>query len=140
MSNATKAKVKQKFQQQLYKNYARHIQAKIRDARSSPEDAGSRWPFELLQNAHDAGLRPGKNCIEVSIGWTPDGNSHRLFFEHDGAPFSVDDITALQSGGSNKDFESEITTGRFGTGFLVTHVLSPRTRVMGYLFNNPGRS
>jgi len=138
MSNATKAKVKQKFQQQLYKNYARHIQAKIRDARSSPEDAGNRWPFELLQNAHDAGLRPGKNCIEVSIGWTPDGNSHRLFFEHDGAPFSVDDITALQSGGSNKDFESEITTGRFGTGFLVTHVLSPRTRVMGLLAVDEG--
>ena len=133
MSSAAKAKFKENLQQQFYKNYARHIQAKIKDARSSPEDASSRWPFELLQNAHDTGLRPGKNCIEISIGWTLDGNSHRLFFEHDGAPFSVEDITALQSGGSNKEFESTITTGRFGTGFLVTHVLSPRTRVMGLL-------
>ena len=54
-------------------------------------------------------------------------------FEHDGIPFTSRDLTALLSGGSNKDFESEETTGRFGTGFLVTHVLAERTSLRGLL-------
>ena len=54
-------------------------------------------------------------------------------FEHDGAPFTSDELAALLSGGSSKDFESESTTGRFGTGFLVTHVLAERTRLRGLL-------
>jgi hypothetical protein len=40
-------------------------------------------------------------------------------------------LAALLSGGSSKEFESEETTGRFGTGFLVTHVFSPKTTVSG---------
>ncbi|HTR27416.1 MAG TPA: hypothetical protein VMI10_25830 [Terriglobales bacterium] len=54
-------------------------------------------------------------------------------FEHDGAPFTSIELAALLSGGSSKEFESELTTGRFGTGFLVTHVLSERTVVRGLL-------
>ena len=41
-----------------------------------------------------------------------------FIFEHDGAPFSLQELSALLSGGSSKEFESEETTGRFGTGFL----------------------
>ena len=54
-------------------------------------------------------------------------------FEHDGAPFTSEELAALLSGGSSKEFESEITTGRFGTGFLVTHVLAERTTLRGLL-------
>ena len=54
-------------------------------------------------------------------------------FEHDGVPFTSNDLAALLSGGSSKDFESEETTGRFGTGFLVTHVLAERSRLQGLL-------
>ena len=57
----------------------------------------------------------------------------KVEFEHDGSPFTSSDLTALLSGGSNKDFESDKTTGRFGTGFLVTHVLAETTRLNGLL-------
>ena len=43
------------------------------------------------------------------------------------------ELAALLSGGSSKEYESETTTGRFGTGFLVTHVLAKRTRLRGLL-------
>ncbi|MCB9745627.1 MAG: hypothetical protein H6741_21655 [Alphaproteobacteria bacterium] len=54
-------------------------------------------------------------------------------FMHDGSPFRPDDLSALMGGGSSKDPDSDDTTGRFGTGFLSTHVLSTRTRVEGLL-------
>jgi len=37
------------------------------------------------------------------------------------------------SGGSNKEFESTDTTGRIGTGFLMTHVLSEKISSVGLL-------
>jgi hypothetical protein len=52
----------------------------------------------------------------------------KLIFEHDGAPFTSDELAALLTGGSSKEFESEVTTGRFGTGYLVTHVLAERAK------------
>ena len=57
----------------------------------------------------------------------------KVVFEHDGAPFSLGELAALLSGGSSKEYESETTTGRFGTGFLVTHVLAERTKLSGLL-------
>ena len=48
-------------------------------------------------------------------------------------PFTLQELAALLSGGSSKEYESETTTGRFGTGFLVTHVLAQRTRLRGLL-------
>jgi hypothetical protein len=88
-----------------------------------------RWPFELLQNALDAGPREGKNEVTISFRL----ETGRVVFEHDGAPFSFRELAALLSGGSSKDFGSEETTGRFGTGFLVTHVLAERAVLTGVL-------
>jgi hypothetical protein len=101
---------------------ARRIRTRVDDARTGATGADSRWPFELLQNVHDAGPRSGKERVNVSFKW------HRttLLFEHDGTPFEVQEVAALLSGGSSKEFESEDTTGRFGTGFMVTHALACR--------------
>ncbi len=115
--------------EQVRKALARRIHAKVRDARGDPDHAARRWPFELVQNAHDAGPRCGREGISVAFDLV-DGV---LRFEHDAAPFSIADIAALLTGGSSKDFEARETTGRFGTGFLVTHALSERVQVIGVL-------
>lgn len=114
---------------------ARRIISGIKEARNNPENAGRRWAFELLQNAHDTGPYIGRESVQVSIvlEQTPEGT--KLIFEHDGAPFAVRELVALLAGGSSKEFESEETTGRFGTGFLVTHVLATQVRVRGILKN-----
>lgn len=121
-------------QDQVTKNEARRIRTKVSDARNAPAQTALRWPFELLQNALDAGPRPDRQTVHVRVSWT----EQSLLFEHDGAPFGPKDLAALLSGGSNKDFESEETTGRFGTGFLSTHVLSTKVAVSGLLSSSEG--
>ena len=112
---------------QAVKNEARHIWTKIREARGSPHDAAVRWPFELLQNAIDSGPREDRNSVDITLT----DKSDSFVFEHDGAFFKTHELAALLSGGSSKEFEDPKTTGRFGTGFLVTHVLAPRVQLVG---------
>jgi hypothetical protein len=105
---------------QAQRTEALRIRTRVHDARSGTTGAASRWPFELLQNVHDAGPRTGKERVNVSFKW--DGTT--LLVEHDGTPFELQEVAALLSGGSSKEFEGADTTGRFGTGFMVTHVLA----------------
>jgi hypothetical protein len=69
------------------------------------------------------------------------GNEYLLSFEHNGNPFSdtdapyrFDDVTNLILPVSGKD--NEFQTGKFGTGFLSTHILSLKIRVEGVFLNN----
>jgi hypothetical protein len=123
------AQFRKTFDERVKGTLARRIRARVHDARSDPDRAARRWPFELLQNAHDAGPRTGRNGISVTF----ELDNGVLRFQHDAAPFSLDDIAALLTGGSSKDFDSHETTGRFGTGFLVTHALSESVEVSGVL-------
>ena len=115
--------------EQHSRSLARRIRMRVDQARRGPHAASVRWPFELLQNALDAGPRGGRAVVTVRLRREPS----KIVFEHDGAPFTSQELAALLSGGSSKEYESEATTGRFGTGFLVTHVLAERTRLCGLL-------
>ena len=115
--------------EQHTRNQARRILTRVDHARRSPHSARIRWPFELLQNALDAGPRDDRSVVTVRLSRLPT----RVVFEHDGAPFTFRELAALLSGGSSKEYESDTTTGRFGTGFLVTHVLAERTNLRGLL-------
>jgi hypothetical protein len=123
------AQFQDELKEQVQSSIALHIFTKVRDARNDPDFAGRRWPFELIQNAHDAGPREGRDGVTMSFKLT----EGVLRVEHDAAPFSMADFTALLTGGSSKDFRSTVTTGRFGSGFLVTHVLSQHVDVFGVL-------
>lgn len=115
--------------EQYTRNQARRILTRVDEARKSPHPARLRWPFELLQNALDAGPRIGGSVVTVRLS----RESAKVVFEHDGAPFTLQELAALLSGGSSKEYDSDDDTGRFGTGFLVTHVLAERTRLRGLL-------
>jgi hypothetical protein len=119
MSDTALALYEKACNAQAQRTEARRIRTRVRDARAETTGAASRWPFELLQNVHDAGPRAGQDRVNVAFKW--DGTT--LLFEHDGTPFKLQEVAALLSGGSSKEFESEDTTGRFGTGFMVTHAL-----------------
>ena len=120
------------LREQHSRNEARRIKTEVDEARGSIASAGFRWPFELLQNALDFGPRAGNSSVAIRLSRT----EAVVAFEHDGVPFTSSDLAALLSGGSSKDLESEKTTGRFGTGFLVTHVLAKRANLQG-LFETP---
>ena len=121
-------------QEQLTRNDARRIRARVDEAQQNPDAAGLRWPFELMQNAHDAGPRNDAEFIEVVFRLQEDG----MNVSHTGKPFSVQELAALLSGGSSKEFDDLETTGRFGTGFLATHALSTRVDVEGIVETREG--
>jgi hypothetical protein len=59
MSEKALEEYQQARDHQLLRNEARHIRTRVHEARESSHLAGIRWPFELLQNALDAGPREG---------------------------------------------------------------------------------
>lgn len=86
-----------------------------------------RWVWELLQNAQDV------NGRDVQINF----DNQTLSFSHNGAAFSEDDITHLIFHGSSKPQQTG-KRGKFGTGFMTTHLLSKRVQIKGNL--EDGRS
>lgn len=94
-----------------------------------------RWIWELIQNAKDCVDSTGNVDIEIIF-------SHRnriLEFKHNGKLFATENIVFLVEQVSTKersDAAEKKTTGKFGTGFLTTHLLSERVNVSGYLHDN----
>lgn len=87
-----------------------------------------RWFWELLQNAKDAVDIDQQVSVKVKL----DGNT--LTFSHTGDPFKRHDVLHLiYHGSSKKSLENK--TGRFGTGFMSTHLLSRIVQITGKLEN-----
>jgi len=66
--------------------------------------------------------------MTIRINLTPD----RITFAHNGRDFTRDEILSLIYHGSTKQANEE-QLGKFGTGFLSTHLLSRQVRVKGTL-------
>jgi len=100
---------------------------------SSNENDERRWIWELIQNAKDVAFE--NQAVSICVDLDLKENSI-LEFRHNGKPFSVDNITFLIEQVSTKERKSETgenpkTTGKFGTGFLTTHLLSEKVEVEG---------
>jgi hypothetical protein len=109
----------------LRENTAQAIQEQLERLNNQAEKYQRRWVWELFQNALDAA--PSGSGIAVNLRL--DGN---FVFSHNGAPFSTKEILHLIFHGSTKR-EKEESIGRYGTGFLTTHVISRMVRVTGSL-------
>lgn len=119
-----------------YKNIATKILREMSALRSSVETSPNtprRWVWELLQNAKDVHRGEG---VEIEIEQFELKGKSYLRFVHDGLPFTADNIRFLIEQISSKDREKDDAgkakqTGKFGTGFLTTHMLSELVRVKG---------
>jgi hypothetical protein len=101
---------------------------------NSIENDSRRWIWELLQNAKDVSNDSGKIAARINL----DLNNGLLEFSHNGKPFTSENITFLIEQVSSKDRkkneESIVkSTGKFGTGFLTTHLLSEIVSISGVL-------
>ncbi len=116
---------------------AQKILEKMRDLRmSSTENFKRRWIWELLQNAHDkAAIDFPDEQVTVSIKLTQTS----LEFKHNYSYFTDKNVEGIirQISSEDKDWgqvdESKTpkTIGRFGTGFLTTHLLSEKVKISG---------
>ncbi|RZK19412.1 MAG: ATP-binding protein, partial [Flavobacterium sp.] len=110
----------------LVENNAQTIFDHLNDLEKDSKVYSKRWFWELLQNAKDSVDENGKVSISVDL------QGNRLTFSHTGDPFEKADILHLIFHGSSKK-SKEGKTGRFGTGFMSTHLLSRRVNITGRL-------
>lgn len=87
-----------------------------------------RWIWELMQNAKDVPNIFGGVTIEIIL------RDSEFIFSHNGNPFTVENITGLiqqVSSGKPSNGTNRRITGKFGTGFISTHLLSDTVTVKG---------
>jgi len=116
--------------QALVENTAQAIFYEIQEIEQDRLVNGQRWVWELLQNALDA--TPQDKQTRVRISW----NEPELVFEHNGDAFTPDELAHLVYHGSTK-YRHPTKRGKFGRGFLVTHLLSKSVHISG-LERDPG--
>ena len=107
----------------------RQILSKVME---TPTQSSKRWVWELMQNAKDIPNRFGEVSIKIEL------SENSLKFSHNGDPFSLKNIMGLIQQVSSKDSRNtnEEVTGKFGTGFISTHLLSRKITVKGFALHN----
>ncbi len=118
-------------QESIYRNNhkltADKIKQKLSEVKNERTKSRRRWIWELMQNAKDVPNPYGG--VSINIHFT----NGALIFSHNGDPFYANQITGLIQQVSTKrsDAGDEKTTGKFGTGFISTHLLSDIINVRG---------
>ena len=114
----------------LNRNNAQEILKALKDLEERRPEFATRWLWELMQNARDFPdpSRPMVIRVTVSPG--------HIRFAHNGRAFSEDEILSLIYHGSTK--QDGPLLGKFGTGFLSTHLLSRKVRVRSTLVEETG--
>ena len=104
------------------RSIADKIKNRLRELEMAVDSNQGRWAWELLQNAKDSVADTDRKVsVEIIL------NSESVSFRHNGKHFSEQDVRGLINQISSKEVENgEVSTrtGRFGTGFLTTHLLS----------------
>jgi hypothetical protein len=126
----------QKAIDRLNRLAAQKIFEKMRNLRMlAEENSKRRWIWELLQNAKDkAAIDFSDEKVSVVIDY-----NESLEFQHNFGYFTVANVEGLiqQISSEDKDRDNANldvrpqTTGRFGTGFITTHLLSEQVEVKG---------
>lgn len=118
------------FNDVVYDNNAQEVFKKLEAIDNEGDQLVSRWVWELIQNARGTAGSQGKLEIEVFL------DANCLTVRHNGSPFTGHEIAHLIMHGSTKYDPRDI--GKFGTGFITTHLISRRVKVRGRLID--GRS
>lgn len=112
------------------RSIADKIIKRLHDLDKTVENNQGRWAWELLQNAKDSIAEEEDRTVSVQI----ELNQESVEFRHNGTHFTERDIRGLINQISSKEIEEgqhTKKTGRFGTGFLTTHLLSKVIQIKG---------
>jgi hypothetical protein len=123
------AYIEERNNRKLTADKIRQILSKVLN---NPGDSAKRWIWELMQNAKDVPNKAfGRVSIQVFL------HEDKLVFKHNGDPFSLQNIFSLIQQVSSKNSANldEEVTGKFGTGFICTHLLSEVIEVEGYVLH-----
>ena len=118
------------------RSIADKIIKRLHDLEKTVQNNHGRWAWELLQNAKDSVAETGRK-VSVQVIY----NHDKIEFSHNGNHFTEKDIRGLINQISSKEVdEGEVSTrtGRFGTGFLTTHLLSKEVYIKGIVETSGG--
>lgn len=116
----------------LHRNNAQEILQALATLEEHRAEFATRWLWELIQNARDFPSDARPMTIRITMAPT------QIRFAHNGRDFTEDEILSLIYHGSTKQANAD-QLGKFGTGFLSTHLLSKKVRVKGMLLENGDR-
>lgn len=107
------------------------------------ENSKKRPIWELMQNAKDVAYKKSLK-IEIEI------SKKSLIFKHSGKPFLLKHLVYLIQQTSSKDRQEKLlnekgeidlkktklsTTGKYGTGFMTTHIYAKKIKLKGIFYN-----
>lgn len=100
---------------------------------SNDNNLRKRWLLELVQNAKDMPNDSGKVDIKINL----DEKNNFFMFSHNGKVFDLKNLYYLIEQVSTKERDKENTevTGKFGTGFITTHLLSEIVQIEAVIFD-----
>lgn len=111
------------------RSIADKIIKRLHDLDKTVENNQGRWAWELLQNAKDSIADDDRNVsVQIQL------DESNVEFRHNGTHFTEQDVRGLINQISSKEIEEGQQTkkiGRFGTGFLTTHILSKVIQIKG---------
>lgn len=93
-----------------------------------------RWIWELVQNASDCAF--SNRGINIIVNY--EKHKEELKFTHDGKPFKYANLIDLITQIPSKQSDEDEKTGKFGTGFISTHLLSETVKLTSVLHNDDG--
>lgn len=132
--NRGPADIQQSIEHNNLKLSADKILQGLKKVRNEPSKSRRRWIWELLQNAKDIPNKFEKVKVRVEL------DVNGLTFAHNGDPFTIQNITGLIQQVSTKASGGDVqeVTGKFGTGFISTHLLSEKVKVRGITIRPEG--
>ena len=115
----------------LHRNNAQEIVKALADLEEHRAEFATRWLWEMIQYARDFPDESRPMTIRISV------SPERIAFAHNGRDFTEDEILSLILHGSTKQ-SNPAQLGKFGAGFLSTHLLSKQVRAKGTLLDDDG--
>lgn len=135
-----KSPVQEELEERRSDSEVKDILNDLERLKSVSPERRTRWVWELIQNAKDCVLTAGKEESRfVDIEFIVENN--KLTFTHNGPPFCLGNLVALVTRTSDKEYipgEGTVSTGKYGTGFVTSHVLNRKVTVSGLLQNDTG--
>lgn len=126
-----KTKIEERRKEFAEELHAGSVYRDIQAREKERKEFEKRWFWELLQNAKDSVTLGEKVNVKIEI------KENEISFSHSGNPFELDEILSLIIQGSSKT-DDDSKTGRFGTGFMTTYLLSKRVKITGKLTSDNG--
>lgn len=129
--------IEEGFKNARIRAIADEIKTRLHDLDKTVDDNKGRRAWELLQNAKDSvAVLNRKVSVQITL------NKHKIEFSHNGKHFDEQDIVGIINQISSKEVaegKRSQRTGKFGTGFLTTHLLSKVIQIKGIFETKEGK-